>query len=223
MEIIIPSLCGTPISSLSQLITEINDELVLIHKYLGSKKPLLVSSNLFEHRGGTRAFLLCLRWPSLCFVSTLLPLILPPLPLPTRAVPPACVSSHPQQWWKSDPSLPPVKSKTNWQTWVSHIGQGRRSVATFSLSFCSLGFAYEGDALITAVNRSTALTPKPEAPWGSGLPPRAQQGEPAWRLRWQPSRPSCEEMDEGMVQVCSWGEHAALRTSSGLGAPFRHR
>lgn len=112
--------------------------------------------------------------PPLALVSLIVPTLAsqrPPVPL----LQPAFLPTHGNTaCGKSSLSLPPVKSKTNWQTkWDRERGLLQPSAFLFAPRVSLLS---EGDVLGTAVNRPPFLLPKPEVLWGSLLPPRAQQG-----------------------------------------------
>lgn len=147
-------LCYTPISSLSELITPmppLPHDLVLICKYSGTNKHLILYLFFFECRNYIGDFLLFqyLHCPFSHFVSPLLGCHRPFPPRPpsaTSAAPPARVSPHPRQCCRRErnPNLPPVKTKTNWQATHESHWTGNKVCCNLQPSFFrSSGFAFE--------------------------------------------------------------------------------
>lgn len=144
-----------------------------------------------------------LAFPLLCLPFALLPLIPPCLHHPCCS---SLCFSLPTAilLWQSDPSLPPVETKTNWQKkWASHIRQGTRSVAAFLFVPGFLLFGEHDVVLAVAVNCPLLSLLMLQAPLGILLPPGAQQGQ---QLPRPEPRLSYKEAAEGMAPAGQWGQ-----------------
>lgn len=133
--------------------------------------------SLFASSERSLAFLL------LCLPCALLPLIPPCLHPSVQLLQPVFLLAR----WQSDPSLPSVKTKTNWQTkWASQIRLGTGSVATFSLPFCSWGFAFRWAwCPRSGCELSTALLPEASGTFGNSAACRGPARTAALQTRAQ--------------------------------------
>lgn len=131
----------------------------------------------------------------------------PTLPAPSCAAPAARVSSRPRQCGRrhSDPSLPPVKTKTNWRTkWAGHIRQGTSSVATFCLPLCSWGFAFRWAWCPRSGWELSAALP-PEAPGTSRNSLSDGNGFKATEVLWGKLHPCHQPAPTFEPCVCALG------------------